>query len=152
MAVTRTIYLATDQDLKLYNKGKRVAEQIGKSVSNYILEALEHYMNNDSNKVELPLYILYIGESPQIEKKKFYGIYLTSEIKQIGHEEIETQVYLTKKGNIMIYKRTRNLDTSYENADYQVYQSLDQIENISESLYEMAKIKLDIKEAELLDV
>jgi hypothetical protein len=152
MAVTRTIYLPTAHDLNLYNKAKDIAQKNEESVSNYILKALKHYMNLETNKVNYPLYVLYVGKSGQMKKKKFYGIYLTSEIKRYENIEEETQIYLTKKENIIVYHRKRNMDTSLENADYQIYSSLEEVQNISENLYRSAKEKLDITEAEFLDV
>lgn len=152
MAVTRTIYLPTDQDLKLYNKAKKIAAKDGNSVSSYVLKALSHYINNESKKVEYPLYILLIGESNQLEKKKFHGLYLTSELIKTKNTETEIQIYLTRKESIIVYQRERDLDSSNERATYQLYSSIDEVPNISETLYHMTKEKLDIEEAELLDI
>lgn len=153
MAVTRTIYLPTKQDLDLYNKAKEIAAKEGDSVSNYVIKALNQYMNHEPNgKVNFPTYILYVGESKQMEKKKFYGLYLASEIKKEENEEKEVQIYITKKDNIIVYQRTRDLNTSFERADYQVYDSLDDVQNISQKLYHVAKEKLEIKEVEFLDI
>ncbi|WP_121616746.1 hypothetical protein [Virgibacillus halodenitrificans] len=153
MAVTRTIYLPTEQDINLYNKAKSVAKENETSVSNFMLEALNHYMNN-KNGIDFPLYILYIGNSNQFHKKKFHGLYLTSEIirtESSGKEE-EVQVYLTKKGNVVVYQVIRELLTSYETSNYHIYESIEEVKKINENLYQIARSKLDLKEADLLDV
>lgn len=153
---TRTIYLSDDQ-MKTYQKAQTIAGE--RNMSNYVIKALEYYM--DAKHVEtkegFAPYILFVGETGEIEKVMFRGSFLSSVQRIEKMKHLEWHLYLTQKGHILLYDRCYDEQEKKEKAKYQVFETIEDLvksksNSVPKELIIKAKEKLNIKEAVQLDI
>lgn len=151
MAVTRTIYLATKEDLKNYNKAKKIGSENKSSASRVILDALADKLA-DLKKVPEIYHVLHTGKTGSFQKQSFKGVFITSEVIKDSHHLLEKHIFQTQKQNIVVYTRNIDLKDNFEKAELLVHNSLEAATDISKSLYRQAKEIIDISESEFLDI
>ncbi|MEX3623691.1 hypothetical protein [Viridibacillus arvi] len=153
MATTRTIYLPSSKDLTLYNDAKEDAVKKKTSVSNLILKLLGEYMEKTTAKLPCTHYVISIGVTGKMNKKSFMGVFLASEKEDSISQVNETLIFQTQKRKIVVYtKRTLKNDQNHEENEMYVYETLEDVPNISDFLYNLAKEKSEIADAEFLDI
>lgn len=151
MAVTRTIYLASDTDLTIYNDAQKVAKKDGISVSNFILNALNIVINKTKESFNHMDHLIYVGKGQDRKLVQFKGMLLASEVDEVP-ERVETSYYLTEKNQFVVYKKVLKPNGTLFIGEMAVYSALDDIPNLNVTLHNQIRKMISLDEVEILDI
>ena len=169
MSILRTIYLATDKDLTLYNKSKKVASSQNLSISKYILKLLEkdslkgvlgineshldETLQTEECFITKKTYVLEVGDSnSKLHRKSFDGLLIACENTEDKAILTKTLVFQSSTNKIVVYRSERHTENNFKKKILTVYTHIDEIENLSDCLYQQIIDSIGYSEIEHLDI